>query len=128
MNDSIEKGNNSRKEEILAKSRESKKDEGHEHAEFAGFSLGERTGSVIGMAIGLFSFITGQYTVFLAVFSIVFAAAFGQSIPVYRFTKRKYYLAWVIISAIFAVVSFVVFIAISLGWIEPSVLGRWWGR
>ena len=48
VSNSIE-SNGSRKEEILARSRQSNKDEGMEHAEIKGFKLGERIGSVVAM-------------------------------------------------------------------------------
>ena len=118
----------SRKEEILAMSRKSKQDEGMEYARLKGLSVGEYTFSAVGLVIALFSFFTVQYTTFWAMFSIIFATVFGHCIPIYRFTKKKYHLAWVVCSAVLSIVGLIAFVAVSQGWIEPATLGRWWGR
>ena len=118
----------SRKEEILAMGRRSKKDEGLEHAKLKGFSAMEITFSIAGLFVALFSFFTKDYTTFWAVVSIAFAAVFGQYIPIYRFTKRKLHMVFMVLSLMAAIASLLAFVAVSRGWIEPTALGKWWGH
>jgi len=118
-------GSNNLKEEILSKSRKSKKDEGLEHAHLMGNKLGEKTLSVVGIPFIIFAFFTKELAIFLALGAVIFAFVFGQSLTVYRFTKRKYHLAWVILSAICTIYMIVDFILLFQGGWNPLWL-RWW--
>ena len=118
----------SRKEDILARSRKANKDEGMEHARLKGLGLAENTWSVVGIGIAIFSFIQGQYTVFWALFACIGAFICGQTFHMYRFAYKKYYLAWAVGGAITTVFALAAYVSLSLGWIEPSTLGKWWGR
>ena len=66
MSNSIE----SSKEEILAKSRRLKKDEGLEHAQLKGSKIGEYTLAALVIPILIFSFVTGEITTLLAICAI----------------------------------------------------------
>jgi len=116
--------NNTRKEEILAKSRQSKKDEGMEYAEVKGFKLGERTGSVAAVILIALAFFIGQAETIFAIGTIIFAAVFGQSLTVYQFKKTKYYLAWVILGVVGTFHFFMLFIAATQEW--TILLDRLW--
>ena len=108
--------NVSRKEELLAKSRQVGKDEGVEHAEVQGFKLGERIGSVAAMVVIVLAFFIGQAETIFAVGTIIFATVFGQSLTVYRFKKTKYYSAWVVLGIVGTVYFFMLFIAATQEW------------
>ena len=126
MNNSS-KDNTSRKEEILAKSRQSKKDEGMEHAEIKGLKLGEWLGSAVAIILGALAFFIGQDESIFAIGTLVFAMVFGQSLAVYRFKKTKYYFAWLILGIIGTIWFFVLFIAATQEW--DKLLGLlWWSR
>jgi len=116
------------KNEILERSRKLKKDEGQEFAEAKGFKLGEQMGLVAGLITVVIAFFTLQEVAFWAVCTVGFSIGFGESLPIYRFTKKKSYLAWTVVFAVFAVIAVVIFTGLSLGWIEPATIGMWWGR
>ena len=118
----------SRKEDILARSRKAKQDEGMEHARLKGLGLAENTWSIVGMGIAIFAFIHGQYTVFWALFASIGAFICGQTFHMYRFGRKKYHLTWAVGAAIGAVFAIGAYVSLSMGWIEPAALGRWWGR
>lgn len=121
--------NNMSKNEILERSRKLKKDEGQEFAESKGFKLGEQMGLATALIVALIAFFTVQETVFWAVCAIGFAIGLGESLPIYRFTKKIDYLMWTIAFTVFAIIAFAIFIGLSLRWIEPATIGsRWWGR
>jgi len=125
MSNPIENNIDNRKEEILAKSKKAKGDEGLEYAKARGNKLGEYTMSVVGLPLIIFAFFTKEPAIFLALGAVVFAYVFGQSFAVYRFTKRKYHLAWVVLSVICAIHMIVDFLLLSLGGLNPMWL-RWW--
>jgi len=114
--DNFMENNVSRKEELLAKSRQVGKDEGVEHAEVQGFKLGERIGSVAAMVVIVLAFFIGQAETIFAVGTIIFATVFGQSLTVYRFKKTKYYSAWVVLGIVGTVYFFMLFIAATQEW------------
>ena len=123
MNNST--GNNeNRKEEILAKSRQSLKDEGMEHAEMKGFVLGERLGSVVAIILIALAFFIGQPETIFAIGTVIFAMVFGQSITVYRFKRTKYYLAWLLLGLIGTMYFFMLFMAATQEW--TPILERLW--
>ena len=99
------------KEAILEKIRQSKQDEGIEHAKTRGFKLGDMIAS-FGVAVPLiiFSLITNQFVTVFALGAYVFAFIFGESLAIYRFTQRKIYLAYTIGAAVFSVVSIFKFV------------------
>jgi len=124
--DNSTESNGHHKEEILAKSRQSKKDEGVEHAEINGFKLGERIGSVTAMIIVAIAFFIGQAETIFAISTIVFATVFGQSLTVYRFKKSKYLLAWLILGVVGTIYFFILFLAATQEWtILLERLWRW---
>ena len=108
--------NGNYKEEILAKSRQLKKDEGLEHAQSKGNHLGEIILSAVGLPIAIYSIVIGEYAIAWACGAIVFAFVLGQSITVYRFTKRKYHLAWVVLSVLMMIFFPLQFLAETQGW------------
>jgi len=111
---------NGRKEEILARSRNAKEDEGVEHAKLKGNKLGEYTMAAVVVPIMIFAFLIGELTAFLAVGAGIAAFTFAQCLTEYRFTKRKYHLAWTIFTAIAVIACTVLFVSVSLGWWEPK--------
>jgi len=125
MSDTAESRSDSRKEEILAKSRKSRSDEGLEHAQLKGFKLGEYTSMAVALPLILFAFFTRELALFTALGIVVFAYVFGQSLSVYRFTKRKYHLAWVILCIVCTVHFIIDFILLFQGGMSPLWL-RWW--
>ena len=116
--------NSHNKEEILAKSRQSKKDEGIEHAEVKGFKLGERVGSVTAMFLVVLAFFIGQPETIFAIGTIIFATVFGQCLTVYRFKKSKYLLAWLVLTTVFSIHFFVLFLAATQEW--AAILDMFW--
>ena len=107
----------SRKEEILAKSRNANNDEGMEHAKMRGFKLGDKIATwTVGIPLMVFSACVGQYNVAWALASYMMAFEFGAALTAYRFTKKKPYLALVIGTAILAMFAALRFIANVLGW------------
>jgi len=122
MDNSVD--NNNHKEEILAKSRQSKKDEGLEHAESKGVILGEWIGAAFAIILIALSFFIGHAETIFAIGTIVFAHVFGQSLSVYRFKRTKYYLAWLILGVIGTLYFFMLFIAATQEW--TMLLDRLW--
>jgi hypothetical protein len=118
MNNSTE--NNNRKEDILEKSRQSRQDEGIEHA----ISQGARKGNyyaleIISFPLLILSLITWQLLAVYAFSSVILASWFGEFFAKYRILKQKRYL----IAAIFfglhglaVVVLFVRYVAMLQGW------------
>lgn len=103
------------REEILEKSRKSGKDEGLEHAYLKGNRLGEYTMSAIVIPIMAFTVLRGEFVALLAVAITILAFVFGQCLTVYRFTKRKVHLAWIIYTAAGATICIVLLLAKSFG-------------
>ena len=93
-------GNNeNKKEEILEKSRNSKKDEGMEHADYRGSRIGVIVYAIVAFFLVIFS-IPDNINVVNAIASLSFAWVVGGTFSYYRFTKRKSYLICVVASAI----------------------------
>jgi len=116
--------NGNRKEEILARSRKTLKDEGMEYAEMKGFVLGERIGSVAAIVLIALAFFIGQAETIFAIGTVIFAMVFGQSLTVYRFKRTKYYLAWLLLGAIGTFYFFMLFMAATQEW--TVLLERLW--
>jgi len=116
--------NNNRKEEILAKSRQAKKDEGLEYAEAKGMLFGERTMSITGIIVGLVAIFYGQFEALFAVATVILAHVIGQSYSTYRFKRSKYYLAWLIVGVVGTLYFFMLFIAATQEW--TALLDRLW--
>jgi len=122
----MENSNDSRKNEILAKVRQSNKDEGMDNAKSKGSRLGEYVSSlVIGLPIIIFSLLTGEIVTLMAIGAITFAYVFGQSLTVYLFSKSKSNLAWTVFSVVMTIYFVVEFIAASQGW-WISQGWQWW--
>ena len=110
-------GNNfSRKEEVLAKSRQSKKDEGLECAQSKWNRFGKMILSVVGLAIAIYSIAIGEYAIAWAVGVMAFPYVLGQSINVYRFTKRKCHLTWIVLNVLMMILFPVQFLAETQEW------------
>ena len=116
----VEKNNDNRKKEILAKSRQSNKDEGIEYA----VTKGAKTGNyfaveVIGFPLLFLSLITGQMLTACALSSVILASWFGEFLTIYRFTKQKRYLISTICAAFLGIGAAVLFMV--------NVVQGWWG-
>jgi len=116
MSNSMENSNDNRKEEILAKSRKSGKDEGMEYAQLKGNRLGEYTMVVAVIPIMAFTVLFGEIVAVFAVAATLLAFGFGQCLMKYRFTRRKYHLVWTVCIAIVTVFCIVFLVARSLEW------------
>jgi len=97
MNDQTENSNNNRKEDILAKSRQSQHDEGIEYAINKGMMLGNYYTGGVGFALLMVSIITGQHLVMYAICTLMGAHAFGEFLAKYRHFKQKRYMIGVIV-------------------------------
>lgn len=104
------------KDEILEKSRAAKKDEGVEYAHSKGNSLGEKILAVVSLPMAIFSIVIGEYAIIWAIGAMTFAHVLGQSLSIFRFTKRKYHLAWIVLSIVMLIVFLVQFLAETQGW------------
>jgi len=121
MNNATE-GNGSRKEEILAKSRQSNKDEGIEHAVTQGAKKGNYWGiEVIGFPLLLLSIITGQMLATYALSSVILASWFGEFLAKYRILNQKRYLIAAICFAVLGIAAVILFVR------YVGTLQGWWG-
>jgi len=116
----IEKYSESHRDEILAKSRNAKKDEGMEHAALKGSKLGEITMAIVVIPILAFAILRGDLAVFLAVGACIAAFTFAQCFTEYRFTKRKYHLAWTVFMVLAVITCVALFVMVSFGWWQPK--------
>ena len=83
--------NENRKQEILARSRQSQQDEGIEHAIRKGAALGNYYTTGVGFALLIFSVFTQQTLVMYAIFILMGANAFGDFLAKYRHFEQKRY-------------------------------------
>ncbi|MCL2250001.1 MAG: DUF6442 family protein [Oscillospiraceae bacterium] len=122
--DILEKDCNIRKEEILAKNRSSKKDEGVEHATLKGHRITEYTIFVIIVPMIIFAWLYGELAVCMALGAVANAYALGVYFALYRFTKRKLHLVMLILTLAALVVCIIVFVfAIFSGNLAPNHFG-----
>ena len=98
MNNPME-NNENKKAEILEKSRNSKKDEGMEHADYRGSRIGVIVYAIVAFFLVIFS-IPDNIKVVNAIASLSFAWVVGGTFSYYRFTKKKSYLVCVVVSVI----------------------------
>ena len=117
--------NNNRKEEILAKSRESSTpyaDEGMENAINKGLKMGSHiAGTIVGIPLFFLSLVAGQMIVVYALFSLGLAMWVGEFLAKYRFTQQKRYLIATIVFAVSGIGTAVLFV------IETGLIQSWWG-
>jgi len=114
--------NENRKEEILARSRQSQQDEGIEHAIGKGALLGNYYTGGVGFALIAFSFFADQFLVIYAVLSLYGAHCFGEFLAKYRYFKQKRYLVGVILfGVIFG--GYSAFLLVR----DVGILQGWWG-
>jgi len=116
MNNSMENSNVTHKEEILAKSRKTGKDEGMEYAQLRGNKLGEYTMCAAAIIIMTFTVLFGELVATLAVAATLLGFTAGQCFMKYHFTRKKSYLIWTAGIAMAAVFLFVFLVARSLEW------------
>ena len=103
----------SKKSEILIKSRATKQDEGMEYADLRGTKTGVIIYAIVAAVLICFS-IANHIIVVNAIASLSFAWVVGGTLSYYRFTKKKVYLLCVVasIAATIAFALMVVFEAI----------------
>jgi hypothetical protein len=94
-----EKHDDSRKAEILAKSRVAKRDEGFDHAEKQGNNIGVIIYAVVAAILLIFS-IPNHPNIANTVAALSFTWVLGGTISYYHFTKQRAYLICAIASAI----------------------------
>ena len=122
MSNLAENSNGNRKEEILAKSRQSQQDEGMEYAINEGVKMGNYYTGGVGVALILFSTFVGQCLVVFAILAIYGAYCFGEFLAKYRYFKQKRYMIGVIL---FGVIwsGFFAFLFVR----DVAILQGWWG-
>ena len=98
MNNSIN-NKDSKKEELLEKSRSSKHDEGLEYAEKRGNKIGVIIYAIVAFILIIFS-IPHQMDVVNSIASLSFAWVAGAMFSYYRFTKKKFYLIYLFCASI----------------------------
>jgi len=114
--------NDHRKEEILAKSRKSNKDEGIEYAVTQGAKKGNYFGiEVVGFPLLLLSIITGQMLATYALSSVILASWFGEFLAKYRILNQKRYLIAAVCFAVLGIAAVVLFVR------DVGTLQGWWG-
>ena len=91
MSNPTENSNN-QKEEILAASRQSNRDEGIEYAINKGLTLGNYYTEVVSGLLIFLCVLTGQILTMYALFTLYGAHAFGDFLAKYRYFKQKRYL------------------------------------
>ena len=117
-----EKNKDNRKEEILAKSRQSSKDEGIEYAANKGIKLGNYYTEVIGFLLILLCLITGQTLTIYALLTLYGAHGFGDFLAKYRYFKQKRYMMGAIIFGVLFGGCFAFLFVRDVG-----TLQGWWG-
>ena len=117
-----EKNKDNRKEEILAKSRQSNKDEGIEHAVNKGARLGNYYTEAVGFLLILLCAMTGQILTMYALFTLYGAHAFGDFLAKYRYFKQKRYIMGAIIFGVLFG-GFFAFLFVR----DVGILQGWWG-
>ena len=116
---------NNRKEEILAKSRASGKDEGKEYLENKNTKMGIYVaGTIVGAPLAFLSLIAGETPVFFALITLYIAFGAGELFATYRFYKQKRYLIGAVVIALIAIVIAVLFVEM-IG-LLPGWVPRWW--
>jgi len=118
----VEKNKDKRKEEILAKSRQSSNDEGIDYAVNKGARLGHYYTEIIGFPLFLLCVITGQVLTMYALFTLYGAHCFGDFLAKYRYFKQKRYLVGaVLFGVIFG--GYFAFLFVR----DVGTLQGWWG-
>lgn len=92
------------KEEVLAKSRQSHKDEGMEHAENQGRRIGLIAFTLLFAFLAICSLFFWQISTLYALLSLFWAYFSAEAYGKYRFIKRKEYLITVIFGSIASIV------------------------
>jgi hypothetical protein len=120
MSKLTEKGADTRKEEILALSRQSKSDEGAEFAHAKGLKQGWLPLVIVSTALLIaakisnldypFDIVTGT------IIAAVLASFIGAPVYAYRFTKDKNHLIEAVIYTLFIVISVIRLVSILIGW------------
>lgn len=103
------------KEEILEKSRQSKKDEGIEYAENQGRKIGFIAFSFLFVFLTIFNLFFGESSTFYAISSLLWAFIAAVGYGKYHFAKQKLYLITVIAASIASVISVVNYVLTTLG-------------
>ena len=114
--------NDNRKEYILAKSRQSKQDEGIEYAISKGAMLGSYYTGGVGCALIALSIFAGQFLVVYAVLVLYGAHCFGEFLAKYRYFKQKRYMVGIILFGI-TFGGFFAFLFVK----DIGILQGWWG-
>ena len=117
--------NNSRKEEILAKSRKSGNDEGREYVKTQEAKMGIYVaGTIVGAPLAFLSLLAGETPTFFALITLYVAFGAGELFAAYRFYKQKRYLIGAAVIALIVIVLAVMFVEM-IG-LLPEWVPRWW--
>jgi len=122
--------NGIRKEDILAKSRNEKKDEGEEYARMKGRKIGEVLGFYItGLILFVLSVAIGQISTAFAIMALFAAFSSGEDVIKYRLTKKARYMVSLVVliaATLFAIFAFLDF---ALEWYNIHEFRKmiiWW--
>jgi hypothetical protein len=110
------------KEEVLERSRNAGQDEGMIYAENEGAKRGYLYLETVGLPLLIFAYLTRQFVVVYAIFTLYSAYSFGQFLTNYQQLKQKRYLVGAIL---FGAISGVIF-----GFLFVRGVGveqGWWG-
>jgi len=125
-----ENNNDIRKEEILAKSRSEKKDEGEEYASLKGRKIGEVLGFyIMGLILVVLSIAIGQISTAWALLALAAAFSLGHDFTKYRFTKKARYMVDVVACIFGMLLATFAFLDYALEWHhihEFLKMLRWW--
>ena len=122
---SLPENDERRKEEILAKSRESGNDEGREYVKTKEAKMGIYVaGTVVGAPLAFLSLIAGEISVFFALITVYIAFGAGELFAAYRFYRQKRYLIGAAVIALITACIAVMFVEM-IG-LLPEWVPRWW--
>jgi hypothetical protein len=107
---------NTKKEEILEKSRRSKHDEGLEAATNKGSRLADYTVGIFGTVMMSVALFFNEFAAAFAVFIVIAAYSAGLHFTLFRFSKKKFDMLLSFLSAAMIIVFFVLFLAATNGW------------
>lgn len=104
-----------KKEDILAKSRQSNEDEGMEYAESQGRKIGFAAFSILFSILAILSLFFWQIGTLYAISSLFWIYFCAEGYVKFRFTKKTRYLVIIICGGIAAVYAVIAFILILIG-------------
>jgi len=116
MSTSTESNIGNRKEEILAKSRQARKDEGVEYAELRGYKFAANIAFIAaGLPMIIYSILFSEVIVVLATVIFIEAYYAGLHAMAYRLSKKPKYIFWAAMCAVIFIVCSSMFVRTAMG-------------